>query len=271
MHESTGVRGRATVRGMSDPYAHLAERFVAHYDTLRGAVRAELVARQLDGHLPGSGPVADVGGSAGRQAIRLARLGHEVTLVDPSAEMLSRAREALGAEPRAVQQRLRLVQASGEEAPRILPGGAFPVVLCHAVLPYVEDPEPLLGSVAALAAPGGVVSVLAKNADALAMRPALEGRFADAVAAFEADADRGGLGVTTRAHSLDGLVEALARHGVEMEAWYGIRVFTDHLGPVAPGDDLAAVLEAEERAGERDPYRRVARLLHLVGRRRMAR
>lgn len=69
---------------MTDPYADLAGRFVAHYETLRGAVRAELVAGQLDGHLPGSGRVADVGGGAGRQALRLARLGYEVTLLDPS-------------------------------------------------------------------------------------------------------------------------------------------------------------------------------------------
>jgi S-adenosylmethionine-dependent methyltransferase len=256
---------------MSDPYAHLAERFVAHYDTLRGAVRAELVARQLDGHLPGTGRVADVGGGAGRQAIRLARLGYEVTLLDPSEEMLTRAREAVRAEPPPVQERVTLLRATGEEAPQVVEAGAFRVVLCHAVLPYVEDPEPLLRSVSVLAAPGGVVSVLAKNAGALAMRPALEGRFADAVAAFEADADRGGLGVPTRAHALDLLVDVLAKHGIELEAWYGIRVFTDHLGPVPPGDDFARVLEAERRAGERDPYRSVARLLHLVGRRPMAR
>jgi 2-polyprenyl-3-methyl-5-hydroxy-6-metoxy-1,4-benzoquinol methylase len=256
---------------MSDPYAHLAERFVAHYDTVRGAVRAELVARQLDGHLPGSGLVVDVGGGAGRQTVRLARLGYEVTLLDPSEEMLGRARDALSTEPARVRTRVALVKATGEEAPRVLEAGTFDVVLCHAVLPYVEHPDPLVRALAALAGPGGTVSVLAKNADALAMRAGLEGRFADAVAAFDADADRGGLGVPTRAHSLDVLIEVLARHSVELQAWYGIRVFTDHLGPVPPGDDLAAVLEAEERAGERDPYRRVARLLHLVGRRRMAR
>lgn len=184
--------------------------------------------------------------------------------------MLSRARDALRAEPPDVQERTTLLQASGEDAPRVLAAGTFPVVLCHAVLPYVEDPEPLLASVVALAAPGGVVSVLAKNADALAMRPALEGRFADALAAFGADADRGGLGVPTRAHSLAVLAELLAAHGVELDAWYGVRVFTDHLGPVPPGDDFADVLQAERRAGERDPYRRVARLLHLVGRRPVA-
>jgi hypothetical protein len=99
------------------------------------------------------------------------------------------------------------------------------------------------------------------------MRAALEGRFADAVAAFEAHADRGGLGVETRAHSFDSLVRDLAAEGVEIVAWYGIRVFTDHLGQAPPGPDLDRVLEAEELAGRRDPYRRVARLLHLIGRR----
>jgi S-adenosylmethionine-dependent methyltransferase len=256
------------VRVVADPYADLAERFVAHYGTLRGAVRAELVASQLDRHLPRSGPVADVGGGAGRQAIRLARLGYDVTLLDPSAEMLARARQALGAEAPEVQERTTLIQASGEGAEEALGAGRFPLVLCHAVLPYVEEPEALLRSVARLARSGGVVSILAKNADALAMRPALEGRFADAVAAFGADADRGGLGVPTRAHALEALVELLLRHGLELEAWYGIRVFTDHLGPAPPGEDFTHVLEAERRAGERDPYRRVARLLHLVGRRR---
>ena len=247
---SLTARGQgATVRGMTDPYAHLADRFVAHYETLRGAVRAELVARQLEGHLPASGPVVDVGGGSGRQAIRLARLGYAVTPPD-------------------VRERTTLVQGTGEEAPRLLGAGAFSVVLCHAVLPYVEEPQPLLRAVAQLAAPAGVVSVLAKNADALAMRPALEGRFADAVGAFEADADRGGLGVPTRAQALGVLVDLLTGHGVDLEAWYGIRVFTDHLGPVPPGGDFADVLEAERRAGERDPYRGVARLLHLVGRRR---
>src|SRR2546423_12883489 len=102
---------------MSDPYTHLAERFVAHYATLRGAVRAELVARQLAPHLPAPpAAIADVGGGAGTQAIRLARLGHEVVLLDPSADMLSRARAAVAEEPPAVAARLRLVEGGGGQA-----------------------------------------------------------------------------------------------------------------------------------------------------------
>jgi len=56
-----------------DPYAPLAQRFLDHYGLLRGLVRYELAARQLDLHLPAPpGRIIDVGGGAGHQAIRLA-------------------------------------------------------------------------------------------------------------------------------------------------------------------------------------------------------
>lgn len=45
-----------------------------------------------------------------------------------------------------------------------------------------------------------------------------------------------------------------------------VRVFTDHLGDRMPGGDLPEVLELEWEAGRREPYRSVARLVHLVGR-----
>jgi S-adenosylmethionine-dependent methyltransferase len=250
---------------MHDPYAALAAPFLAHYKTLRGVVRSALVARQLDAHMPAPPAlVADIGGGAGHQAIRLAGLGYEVSLLDPSREMLDRAQEALMAEDARVRDRVRLVHASGEESPRILGSGRFDAVLCHGVLMYVDAPAALIAALAAIVRPGGLVSILTKNAAALAMRPALEGRFRDALDAFEADRDVGGLGVATTAHTLRGLAAQLEAHGLDLAAWYGVRVFTDHLGDRPPGPDDRAVLAAEWEAGRRDPYRAVARLLHVL-------
>jgi hypothetical protein len=39
-------------------------------------------------------------------------------------------------------------------------------VLCHGVLPYLEDPYPLIQSLASVARPSAVISVLAKNTNA---------------------------------------------------------------------------------------------------------
>ena len=248
-----------------DPYAHLAQRFVSHYDSLRGAVRYALVSRQLDAHLQGGRlTIVDVGGGAGHQALRLARAGHVVTLVDPSAEMIERARAALADEPAEISDRVELVLADAKQASTAL-RTRFDVVCCHAVLPYVDDGPELVDHVARLAGRGAVLSLVFKNADALAMRPALEGRWADAVAAFDRQEDVGGLGVPTRAHRLADVETWVRDAGFEVEDWYGIRVATDHLTG-ASSDHLDDVLPVEIEASRRDPYRALGRLIHLVAR-----
>lgn len=250
---------------MSDPYADLADPFARHYDTIRGQVRLVLAARQLDAHLrPPPAHVADIGGGAGPQAIRLARLGYEVTLLDPSERMLSQAREAIRGEATPVANRLRLVSGAGEGAPSLLSRDRFDAVLCHGVIMYVDDPFPIIAALGVIAKPGGIVSLITKNAAALAMRPALEGRFDDALRAFDANADVGGMGVATRAHTLAQLAGWFRRAGCEIEAWYGIRVFTDHLGAQPPDDNMEDILASEWEAGRREPYRSVARLMHVI-------
>lgn len=111
--------------------------------------------------------------------------------------------------------------------------------------------------------PGALLSLVFKNADALAMRPALEGRWTGALAAFDATDDVGGLGVPTRAHALSDVTALLEDAGFDVVTWFGIRVFSDHLLDV-PVDDLAAVLPAEAEASRRDPYRGLGRLIHVV-------
>ena len=253
---------------MEDPYRKLVDSFLSHQGTLRGVVRQRLVAQQLAAHMPKSPVrVADVGGGAAHQAIPLARRGHEVTILDPSEEMLHRAREALVREEKDVRTRVRLVPGRGEDAPQILGRGVFDAVLCHGVLMYLEHPEPVISAAAALARPGGVISVLTKNAGALAMRPALEGRYGEALRSFDSDRDEGRLGVVTRGDTVLGLCGLVESAGAEVVGWYGVRVFTDHLGDDPPDSDLIEdIVKLEWEAGRRDPYRGVARLIHLIGR-----
>ena len=242
-------------------------RFLGHYETLRGIVRQNLVDRQLSEHL-GEPParICDVGGGAGHNSIPLARRGYEVTILDPSEEMLQRARQTLDAEEEGLRGRVGLVGGNGEDAPRIFGEDTFDVVLCHGVLIYLENPDPLIEALSAIARPGAMISILTKNADALAMRPALEGRYKEALAAFEAKRETNRLGIDTRTDTVPELSRKLKSYGVELEQWYGVRVFTDHLDDRPPGPGLPDVLEAEWEAGRRDPYRGVARLVHLVGR-----
>jgi SAM-dependent methyltransferase len=230
------------------------------------------VARQLDEQIAGRFPVGqrlrvlDVGMGQGTQALRLARAGHQVTGVEQDAKMLAVAREALAAEPEGIRGRMRLVESDGRDTGVHFLPGSFDVVLCHGVLMYVEEPDPLLAGLARMLAPGGLLSLLVRNADALAMRPGLAGDWAGALASFDTTTYTNRLGLDVRADRLDALTGTLAGIGAPLHAWYGVRVFTDTAADdAAVPDDVDVLLAAEERAGRTDPYRRVAALLHLCG------
>lgn len=254
---------------MADPYSHLANPFFAHGKTLRGVVRRRILDRQLATHLPAPpARIADIGGGAGQQALPLARTGYEVTILDPSPAMLQEARRALASEGEDVRRRVSLVEGEGEHAVEILSSESFDAMLCHGVLMYLEDPRPMIRALATVARPGAVISVLTKNASALALRPALEGRYEDALATLATDRDLGRLGVVTRGDTIEGLTALFEEAGIEVARWYGVRVLTDHLGDRPPAPNLPDILELEWEVGRRDPYRSVARLLHLIGERR---
>jgi SAM-dependent methyltransferase len=255
-----------------DAWAPHVERFVdVRYSTLGGRVRTHVIDAHLRQHLPAPpAPVLDVGGGAGNQSIPLARRGHPVTILDSSPAMLSRARERLAGEPAETAARVRLIEATAEDARRAVGDERFASVLCHEVIMYFEDPRPLVAALAELVRPGGIVSVLAKNARALAVRPALEGRWADALAAFDRDREVNSLGLDTRGDTVDGLAALMVEHGLKPIAWYGVRLFTDHASPPAPEDSAltAQALAVELKASRRDPYRQLSRLFHMIARAR---
>jgi SAM-dependent methyltransferase len=251
-----------------DEWAGLGARFVdQHYGSLRGRVRTHVVHEQLRDHLaPPPLRIVDIGGGAGHQSLPLARLGYDVTIVDPSPAMLQRAQATVAAVD--LDERVRLVQATGQEAPGVLGGERFGAVLCHGVLMYLDDTEPMLDALGALVDGDGLLSIVAKNVETMALRPALEGDWATALAAFDTDHQINGLGVETRGDSIEALTAALQRRGVDREAWYGVRLFTDGWAPSRPLDDPEdLVLQVELTASRRDPYRQLSRLFHLIGRR----
>ncbi|WBO66802.1 MULTISPECIES: bifunctional 2-polyprenyl-6-hydroxyphenol methylase/3-demethylubiquinol 3-O-methyltransferase UbiG [Streptomyces] len=230
------------------------------------------MARQLDEQIAGRFPVGqrlrvlDVGMGQGTQALRLARLGHQVTGVEQDPTMIDAARTALAAQPEGIRERVRLVQGDGRDTGVHFLPGSFDVVLCHGVLMYVEEPDPLVAGLARMLAPGGLLSLLVRNGDALAMRPGLSGDWAGALAAFDTTAYRNRLGLDVRADRLATLTATLAGIGAPLHAWYGVRVLSDTAADDAPvPDDVETLLAAEERAGRTDPYRGVAALLHLCG------
>ncbi|MGB6581655.1 MAG: methyltransferase [Streptosporangiaceae bacterium] len=254
---------------MSTAFTAGEQNWHARLGKLRDVVRQEVVARQLDRELPPA-PVRiiDLGCGQGTQALRLARRGYEVTGVDASPGLLARFERDLAAEPAGVRGRVRVEHGLIEDYAERSWVSPFPAVLCHGVLMYSADPDPVLSVVARMTAPGGLVSLLVRNGDALAMRPGLLGDWAACAEAFDSDRYPNRLGVTARADRLADLSGRLTGHGLQVTAWYGVRVFTDaNPDDAEPPPDLQTLLDCEERAGRTDPYRQVAALLHLFARR----
>ncbi len=261
-----------------DTWAGLADLFADEaYASVKGYVRTYVLHHHLLEHLPEPpATVLDIGGGAGHQSFPLAQAGYDLTLLDPSPAMLDKAEQRLEGLPAEAQRRVTLLKAHGENAVEAVSGRHFAAVLCHGVLGYFERPELVVSQLCRCAAAGGVVSIMAGNAKTMAVRPALERRWDDALASFDATSEVGVLGVPTRADTVEHLSELMQSEDVEPLRWYGVWLFTDWLDfsgaelDLSDSKQLAAIAEVELEASRRDPYRQLSRPFHLVGRKVLA-
>lgn len=261
-----------------DPWAStsLANLFVDEaYASVKGYVRTYVMHQHLLEYLPPPpARVLDVGGGAGNQSFPLAQAGYDVTILDPSSAMLDKARQRLELLPTEAQLRVSLIQADGENADEAVAGERFAVVLCHGVLGYLDDPEPLVAQLCRCAEVGGIVSIMTGNAHTMAVQPAMERRWEDALASFDVRTGIGVLGVRGRADTAEEVGELVGRYGVDPEGWFGVWLFVDWLefggARLDPSDtkEVAAIAAVELEASRRDPYRQLSRVFHLLGRKR---
>lgn len=263
---------------VDDTWESLADRFADEaYASVKGYVRTYVMHHQLIEHLPPPPrSVLDVGGGAGHQSFPLAEAGYDITVLDPSQAMLDKARQRLERLSPDAQHRVTFLRADGENAAAATERRRFDAVLCHGVLGYLDRPEPLVDQLCRCVAPGGIVSIMTGNAHAMAVRPALERRWDDALSSFDARTEIGVLGVQGRSDTVEELSELLRRGDVEPVRWYGVWLFVDWLefsgAQLDPTDteQVAATAAVELEASRRDPYRGISRVFHLVGRKRSA-
>jgi S-adenosylmethionine-dependent methyltransferase len=206
--------------------------------------------------------VLDIGGGTGGFAVRVAGLGHRVTVVDPSPDALAalarRARED-GVEVAGQQGDLgSLLELAG-------PASAD-VVLCHGVLEVVDDPAAALDAIREVLRPGGRLSLLVAQRHAAVIARAMAGHVAQALALLD-DPSLGATGRIGRRFTVDEVTGLLADAGFQIGSVHGVRVFADlvpgALLDLEPGT-TAALLELERAVSDRAEYLPLATQLHLL-------
>jgi S-adenosylmethionine-dependent methyltransferase len=239
------------------------EAWISQLGDLRNVIRQELIRRQLAPFARPGLRVLDVGSGQGTQAVHLARLGCHVTCLEPAEELRRLCAQA--AETGGVQ--VTQIAGSVHDAPTLLSGEHFDIVCAHGVLMYLDDRAEALATLAERVAPRGLLSIAFRNGDALAARPGMRRDWNGVIAAMAADQYVNGLGVTARSDRLSDVEHDLRSAGMTPMEWFGVRVFNDavpHGSPLPADEDLNALLDAEEMAGRRDPYRWFGSLIHHV-------
>lgn len=210
--------------------------------------------------------VVDIGGGTGGFAVRVAELGHRVTVVDPSPDALA----ILGrrAEESGVADRVRAVQGDLDTLRDVVPAGSADAVLCHGVLEIVDDPARALDAIGTVLRPGGVLSLLVNQRHAAVVARAMAGHFGQARDLLDAG---GAAPDHPRRFTVDELASLLEAAGFEATATHAVRVFVDlvpsSLVDLEPGaaDRLVAL---ELAVSERPEYLTLATQVHTLATRR---
>ncbi len=236
------------------------ERPLERRASLRTAVVWEACRRRLEAGGAGQ-TVLDIGGGTGGFAVRVAELGHRVTVIDPSPDALAaldrRARESGVAE--------LVVGRQGDlaGAADMVAASTADLVLCHGVLGLVDDPADALAVLATLLRPGGALSLLVGQRHAAVLGRAMAGRFAEARELL----DNPALPEAERRFTADEVRGLLAECGFAVAEMHAVRVFADlvpsTLLDLEPGA-VDGLLDLERAVADRPEYLTLAAQVHAL-------
>jgi len=249
-----------------------AARYAAYLDTPDGRLRLDLAFANLRDFLPQATQslhVLDLGGGTGATAVRLARLGLQVTLLDASLQMLDLAERA--AEEAGVRDRIALEHGNVAQLASLFRVGSFDLILCHNILEYVDDPRAVLCSAArALRDSSSIISVLVRNHAGEVLKAAIkDGDLAATEQNLTAEWGNESLyGGKVRLFGTENLRAMLAASSLAVLAERGIRVMSDYLPQtVSRNDEYQRLFALERKLGQRPEFAAVARYTQCLAHR----
>lgn len=236
------------------------------YGSPKGRLRIDTVWEDLATHVPGlangaSMTVLDAGGGLGQISLRMAKRGHRIVLCDISGAMIQKAEKRFCKE--GLEDRLTLVHGPLQELYRTY-GGTVDIILAHGVLEWLARPRTSLSDLRQCLKPGGFLSLLFYNVNALIFQNAIKGNFRKVMSENFA----GHEGSLTPQNPLDPdtVLSWLAETGLELKQVTGVRVFFDYMARSIRNErTYEDVLELERAYCRKAPFAFMAKYIHLIG------
>lgn len=222
--------------------------------------------------------ILDVGAGLAQIAQKLSHLGHEVTINDISQNMLTiaqqnHAKHATPSSNTTLSNHINPKQNSNiiwhicpyqELGDKLV--GKYDVILCHALLEWLEKPQAIISFFNQYLTKGGLLSLCFYNPASLIYRNLIMGNFY-AVHGFANQthygADNNSLTPNNPIKKDD--VLAWLKDDYSIYQTSGLRVFCDYV-PIKRGGllDEQAVLEMELKYSREEPFKWLGRYLHVM-------
>jgi S-adenosylmethionine-dependent methyltransferase len=263
---------KMTANADSERFQSGADKYAAYIESPEGRLRTDLAFANLQDFLPPQAEKSlgalDVGCGTGETAVRLARLGIHVALLDSSPAMLDIAERA--AREAGVTAKIVLKHGDAVQLANLFHTESFDVILCHNILEYLDDPIAVLcGAARALRDSSAVLSVLVRNRAGEVFKAAIQsGDIAAAENSITAEWGQESLyGGRVRLFTSDSLRDMLKAASLAVIAERGVRVLADYLpSRISRSAEYGPIFELERKLSCRPEYAAVARYTQCFAR-----
>jgi S-adenosylmethionine-dependent methyltransferase len=263
---------KMTAKADSERFQSDVNRYAAYLETPEGRLRSDLAFANLQDFLilqeKASLCALDLGCGPGATAIRLARLGIHVTVVDSSPGMLDIAKRT-ACEAR-VADKIVLQDGDVTQLANLFHTRSFDLIVCHNILEYCDDPGAVLrAAVRALRDSTAILSVLVRNQAGEVFKAAIQaGDLAAAENGLTAEWGQESLyGGKVRLFTPGSLRAMLKEASLAPIAERGVRVLADYLPPqVSRSTDYEQIFRLERKLGGRSEYAAVSRYTQCLAR-----
>ena len=263
---------KMTAKADGERFQSGAKQYADYLEAPEGRLRSDLAFTNLQDFLSLQAKPSlcalDLGGGTGATAIRLARLGLQVTLLDSSPAMLDIAKCAV--QEAGLTDKVALQHGDVIQLADLFPARSFDVILCHNILEYCDDPGAVLrGAARALRDSSAILSVLVRNRAGDVLKAAIQtGDLAAAENSLTAEWGKESLyGGSVRLFTPDSLRAMLTEASLAVMAERGVRVLSDYLpSRVSRNADYERIFALERKLGSRPEFAAISRYTHCLAR-----